>query len=108
MFFTGLSRHLYVFERGDMLDSCVGELVCDSLIADISIGCDVIRLTRLNGTEFYLNPELIQSVEKTPDTVITLINDKKLVVRESPEVIRERYIEYRQRITQPFYVKQDR
>lgn len=68
----------------------------------------MILLTRLNGTEFYLNPELIQSVEKTPDTVITLLNEKKLVVRESPEVIRERYIEYRQRISQPVWMKQDR
>lgn len=71
-------------------------------------GFRVILLTRLNGTEFYLNPELIQSVEKTPDTVITLLNEKKLVVRESPEVIRERYIEYRQRISQPLWMKQDR
>jgi len=68
----------------------------------------VILLTRLNGTEFYFNPELIQSVEKTPDTVITLLNEKKLVVRESPEVIRERYIEYRQRISQPLWLKQDK
>lgn len=68
----------------------------------------MIRLTRLNGTEFYLNPELIQSVERTPDTVVTLINDKKLVVRESPEVIRERYIEYRRQISQPFFTNQDR
>lgn len=68
----------------------------------------MILLTRLNGTEFYLNPELIQSVEKTPDTVITLLNEKKLVVRESPEVIRERYIEYRQRISQPLWMKQDK
>jgi flagellar protein FlbD len=71
-------------------------------------GFRVILLTRLNGTEFYLNPELIQSVEKTPDTVITLLNEKKLVVRESPELIRERYIEYRQRITQPLWMKQDK
>lgn len=71
-------------------------------------GFRVILLTRLNGTEFYLNPELIQSVEKTPDTVITLLNEKKLVVRESPEVIRERYIEYRQRISQPLWMKQDK
>jgi flagellar protein FlbD len=71
-------------------------------------GFRVILLTRLNGTEFYLNPELIQSVEKTPDTVITLLNEKKLVVRESPEVIREQYIEYRQRITQPLWMKQDK
>ncbi len=68
----------------------------------------MILLTRLNGTEFYLNPDLIQSIERTPDTVITLINEKKLVVRESPEVIRQRYVEYRQQISQPIWTKQDR
>ena len=72
------------------------------------MGIAVILLTRLNGTQFFLNPELIQSVEKTPDTVITLLNEKKLVVRESPELVCERYIEYRQRISQPLFVKQDR
>lgn len=61
----------------------------------------MIQLTRLNGSHFYLNPELIQSVEKTPDSVITLVNEKKLVVKESPEQICERYIEYRQRIHNP-------
>lgn len=68
----------------------------------------MILLTRLNGNQFFLNPELIQSVEKTPDTVITLLNEKKLVVRESPDVICERYIEYRQRISQPFFTKQEK
>ncbi len=68
----------------------------------------MILLTRLNGTEFYLNPELIQTVEKTPDTVITLLNEKKLVVRESPEAIRERYIEYRQQISRPFFTQPEK
>lgn len=64
-------------------------------------GCQLILLTRLNGSHFYLNPELIQSVEKTPDSVITLVSEKKLVVKESPEEIRERFIEYRRRIHNP-------
>jgi Uncharacterized protein, possibly involved in motility len=37
----------------------------------------LIKVTRLNGEEFYINPDLIQYIERTPDTVITLTNDKK-------------------------------
>ncbi len=37
----------------------------------------MIRVTRFNGTKIYLNAELIQSVEGTPDTVITLTNNKR-------------------------------
>ncbi|AMA72676.1 MULTISPECIES: flagellar FlbD family protein [Aneurinibacillus] len=48
----------------------------------------MIRLTRLNGKEYVLNALLIESLEATPDTMITLINGKKFVIRESiPEVI---------------------
>lgn len=58
----------------------------------------MIQVTRLNGAEFYLNPETIQSVEQTPDTIITLLDNKKLVVKESPEVIVGRFIEYQRQI----------
>ncbi|WP_027414602.1 flagellar FlbD family protein [Aneurinibacillus terranovensis] len=57
----------------------------------------MIHVTRLNGTEHYLNALLIESIEATPDTVITLTNGKKFVVRESLaetlEVIRAFYSE---------------
>jgi flagellar protein FlbD len=50
----------------------------------------VISVTRLNGDEFAVNPDLIQRVEGHPDTVITLVDDTKYVVAESvPHVIRE-------------------
>jgi len=42
----------------------------------------VIKLTRLNGTPFYLNAELIEQMESTPDTVITTIAGNNFVVRE--------------------------
>ncbi|BAU27676.1 flagellar protein FlbD [Aneurinibacillus soli] len=48
----------------------------------------MIRLTRLNGKEYIVNGLLIESVEATPDTMITLVNGKKFVIRESiPEVL---------------------
>jgi len=58
----------------------------------------VISVTRLNGSVICLNAELIQSVEGTPDTVITLTNGAKWVVRESPDEIVERVVGYRRRI----------
>jgi flagellar protein FlbD len=43
----------------------------------------VILLTRLNGSEFWLSPLMMESVEETPDTVITLTNGHKYVVRQT-------------------------
>lgn len=61
----------------------------------------VIFLTRTNGAKFYINPELIQTVEATPDTIITLVNNKKLLVKDTPQEIAERFIEYRQKTMAP-------
>lgn len=55
----------------------------------------MIRLTKLNGTKFVLNCELIESVESTPDTVLTTTNGKKLVVLETVEEIIDKVIQYK-------------
>ncbi|UFJ42133.1 flagellar FlbD family protein [Brevibacillus humidisoli] len=47
----------------------------------------MIQLTRFNGSQFYLNVTHIELVEATPDTVITLANGKKYIVRESADEI---------------------
>lgn len=57
----------------------------------------MIRITRLDGSELVVNCDLVESLEKTPDTVISLLNNHKLVVRESVTEIVNRVIEYRQR-----------
>lgn len=62
---------------------------------------NMIRVTRLNGTKLYVNAELIQTVEGTPDTVISLINNVKIVVKESPETIIAEIIEYQREIHNP-------
>jgi len=54
----------------------------------------MIRLTRLNGKEFVENAELIQFVEETPDTVITLLNHEKIVVKEKADEVVKRSVEY--------------
>jgi len=43
----------------------------------------MIQVTRLNGKRFVVNAVLIETVEETPDTIITLTNGKKYIVRES-------------------------
>ena len=49
----------------------------------------LIQVTRLNGTRFHLNALMIETVEETPDTLITLVNGKKYIVTESAsDVIR--------------------
>jgi flagellar protein FlbD len=62
----------------------------------------MIFLTRTNGTKIYINPELIQIVEATPDTIITLVSNKKLIVKDTPQEIAERFIEYRRKTLMPF------
>lgn len=55
----------------------------------------MIRLTRIDGTTFWLNPDLIEVVEATHDTHITLVNGHKYVCSDTPDVIAERIAEYR-------------
>jgi flagellar protein FlbD len=65
----------------------------------------VIFLTRTNGTTFYINPELIQTVEETPDTIITLVSNKKIIVKDTAQEVAERFIEYRRKTLAPFTSK---
>ncbi|HBT17134.1 MAG TPA: flagellar protein FlbD [Firmicutes bacterium] len=55
----------------------------------------MIKVTRLNGEDFWLNPHLIEFMEDTPDTVVSLISGKKVVVREETEEVLKKIIEYR-------------
>jgi len=57
----------------------------------------MIRLTRIDGTNFYLNPDLIEVVEASHDTHITLVNGHRYVCSESPEMIADRIAEYRRK-----------
>jgi flagellar protein FlbD len=55
----------------------------------------MIELTRIDGTVFYLNPDLIEVVEASHDTHITLVNGHRYVCSETPEVIADRIADYR-------------
>jgi flagellar protein FlbD len=58
----------------------------------------MIPLTRIDGTTFYLNPDLIEVVESSHDTHITLINGHRYVCADSPDLIADRIAEYRRAI----------
>src|SRR5829696_10215609 len=60
-----------------------------------SRGPAVIRVTRLNGERFALNPDLIERVEGHPDTVAFLVDGTKYVVRESVDEVLQEIREYR-------------
>jgi len=63
----------------------------------------MIKVTRFNGQELAVNAELIQFVEGTPDTVITLTNKEKILVKESVDEVIKRIIEYRRSINKMAY-----
>jgi flagellar protein FlbD len=58
----------------------------------------VIKVTRFNHSEVILNADLIEFIESTPDTVITMITGKKVLVRETAEEVRNLALDYRRSI----------
>ncbi|HOV27383.1 MAG TPA: flagellar FlbD family protein [Pseudobacteroides sp.] len=58
----------------------------------------MIKLTRLNGSTIVLNCDLIESVEETPDTVVTTTSGKKFVVEETIEQIVDKVVQYKGKI----------
>ena len=58
----------------------------------------MIKVTRLNGMEYYLNPHQIESVEVHPDTTLQMLSGKIIIVKETVNEIIDRIVEYRRRI----------
>lgn len=58
----------------------------------------MIKLTRLNGKEFVVNDEHIEFIESTPDTVVTLLSNNKVVVRETIDEVIDKVVEYTRRV----------
>lgn len=58
----------------------------------------MIKLTRLNGNVFILNDDLIEVIDETPDTIIKLSNDKRIVVKEGVDEVIEKIIKYKRKI----------
>jgi flagellar protein FlbD len=58
----------------------------------------MIKVTRLNGTEYYINPHQIESIEVHPDTTLLMLSGKHVVVIEKVEELIQRIVEYRRQI----------
>lgn len=58
----------------------------------------MIRLTRINRTPLIVNSDLIEHIETTPDTVISMTTGQKFVVLEPPDEVIEKVIEFRRAI----------
>ncbi len=58
----------------------------------------MIEVTRLNGTKILINPDLIEFVEETPDTVISFTTGRKIIVKESRQEIKNLVKLYRKDI----------
>lgn len=58
----------------------------------------MIEVTRLNDKKLLINAELIERVEESPDTMITLTSGSKLIVKESRQEIRDLVVSYKKEI----------
>lgn len=58
----------------------------------------MVEITRLNMAVAIINAELIEVIEETPDTVITMTTGKKFVVKETKEEMVDKIIAYKQKI----------
>ena len=58
----------------------------------------MLEVTKINGGKVVVNPDLIELVEETPDTVLTLTTGRKIIVKESRQEIKNLVILYRKDI----------
>ena len=55
----------------------------------------MIKITKLNEQEMIINSDLIELIESTPDTTITMTTGRKIIIREPVETILKKIIEYK-------------
>jgi flagellar protein FlbD len=55
----------------------------------------VILVHRLRGEPLYINADLIESVEASPDTVLTLVDGRRIFVEEPPDAVVDRFVSFR-------------
>ena len=58
----------------------------------------MVEVTKINGTKILVNPDLIELVEETPDTVIVFTTGRKIIVKESRQEIKNLVKSYRKDI----------
>lgn len=58
----------------------------------------MIKVTRLNDSEYWINPHQIEFMESTPDTVISLVSGRKVVIKDDAEKVVKLIIKYRNKL----------
>jgi flagellar protein FlbD len=58
----------------------------------------LIKVTRLNGAEFFINPHQIESIEVKPDTTLLMLSGKHVIVQENVDEVLKRIVDYRKLI----------
>lgn len=58
----------------------------------------MVELTKLNGVKFLINPDVIEVVEETPDTVLTTVTGKKIIIKEGRQEVKNLVKSYRRDI----------
>lgn len=58
----------------------------------------MIPVTRLDGSKYWINPHMIESMEENPDLTITFFSGKKVVLKDNPDDVIKEIISYRKKI----------
>ncbi len=64
----------------------------------------MICVTRLNNSVFYINPDLIEFIEASPDTVISFSTGRKVVVQETIDEVISRIVSFKNKIFREVYI----
>ncbi|MCL1955511.1 MAG: flagellar FlbD family protein [Spirochaetes bacterium] len=59
----------------------------------------MIKVTKLDGTKYYINPHQIESIEIRPDTTLMMLSGKYHIIREEADDVLEEIITYRRRLS---------
>jgi flagellar protein FlbD len=65
----------------------------------------MIKVTRLDGAEYYINPHQIECIEVRPDTTLMMLSGKNLIVREEVDAVLEKILAYRNLLS-PYVVQE--
>ena len=65
----------------------------------------MIKVARLDGTEYYINPHHIESIEIRPDTTLVMLSGKNLIVRDEVDAVLEKILAYRNLLS-PYIVQE--
>jgi flagellar protein FlbD len=65
----------------------------------------MIKVSKLDGTEYYINPHQIECIEVRPDTALIMLSGKQHIVKEEVDTVLERIDVYRRRLS-PYIVQE--